>query len=468
MKPWRAWTNCWREWDMPGRRGGCNPCHPDDNRESDNEIMKLPTNREELMVNTDHVPQGWHWVRLGDVCERPEYGASASARPFDPALARYVRITDITDDGRLKADGACSADPEQVDGYELGQGDLLFARSGSVGRTYLYRPQDGPCVFAGYLIRFRPDPNVALPRYVERYTHSDTYRRWVASMLRVGAQANINAVEYSSLPILLPPIAEQRRIVSVVDGLDEAIDRTDAVIATTEKLREGMLGELLTRGVPGTHWEWKHVPNFGEIPNNWKVVRLGDVAEVNPKRPRLDISPESPVTFLPMASIGENGAGIVEPESREFRDVAKGFTYFEENDVLFAKITPCLQNGKHALATGLTAGLGFGTTEFHVVRAGPKIEHSHLLRVLTRPANIEKCVRSFSGTAGQQRVHPEILRSLPVLLPPLTEQQAVAALLDSVDEQMRRIQGERDALALLRTSVTAKLLSGSVRVPLQP
>ena len=183
--------------------------------------------RTRLTAN-NHVPDGWKLVQLGDVCAQPEYGANASARPFDASLPRYVRITDITDDGRLRSGDERSADSAKVDGYALSEGDLLFARSGSVGRTYLYRPEDGPCVFAGYLIRFRPDPAVALPRFVEIYTHSGSYRRWVASMLRVGAQPNINAREYSSLPILLPALPEQRAIAAVLDSIDEAIKRTEA------------------------------------------------------------------------------------------------------------------------------------------------------------------------------------------------------------------------------------------------
>ena len=109
-----------------------------------------------LKPHSPQVPDGWRLVRLGEISAPPEYGAAAPARPYDPGLPRYVRITDITDDGRLRPDDARSADPSKVDSYNLEVGDLLFARSGSVGRTYLYRPEDGPCVFAGYLIRFRP------------------------------------------------------------------------------------------------------------------------------------------------------------------------------------------------------------------------------------------------------------------------------------------------------------------------
>ena len=173
------------------------------------------------------VPACWEVVRLGEVCQRPEYGAGASARPFDPALPRYVRITDITDDGRLRAGDARSADPSEVDGYELEPGDLLFARSGAtVGKTYLHRQSDGPCVYAGYLIRFQALPDAALPEFLDLWTRSDFYRRWVASMLRAGAQPNINAAEYSSLPVALPPLEEQRVIADALERVDAAITRT--------------------------------------------------------------------------------------------------------------------------------------------------------------------------------------------------------------------------------------------------
>ena len=223
------------------------------------------------------IPEGWRVVRLGDVSDTPRYGANAPARPFDPDLPRYVRITDITEEGRLRAGDVRSAEPAKVEGYGLYAGDLLFARSGSVGRTYLFRPDDGPCVYAGYLIRFRPDPEIALPRFVDIYTHSLSYYRWVDSVLHVGAQPNINANEFSSLPVLLPPLSEQRAIAEVLDAIDEAIERSEAVIDATERLRSTLLHELLTRGVPGWHSEWHEVPGLGTVPADWEVVRLGDV-----------------------------------------------------------------------------------------------------------------------------------------------------------------------------------------------
>ena len=151
------------------------------------------------------------------MCYKPEYGASVPAQPYNPSLPRYVRITDITDSGDLKPDNPRSADPNLTDGYELSDGDLLFARSGSVGRTYLYRDQDGPAVFAGYLIRFRAKTDVVLPEYIALYTQSSPYWQWVSTTQRRGTQPNINAAEYASLPIPLPPLPEQQRIAALLN-----------------------------------------------------------------------------------------------------------------------------------------------------------------------------------------------------------------------------------------------------------
>ena len=192
------------------------------------------------------IPASWKAVRLGKVCDVPRYGAGAPAQPFDPNQPRYVRITDITDDGHLRRTDARSADPERVEGYELQAGDLLFARSGSVGRSYLYRPEDGPCVYAGYLIRFRARSNAAVPRFLELWTRGQFYRRWVASMLRAGAQPNINATEYSSLPVALPPLAEQTAIAAVLDSVDASIERAREERAVLSTVVTSISDALLT------------------------------------------------------------------------------------------------------------------------------------------------------------------------------------------------------------------------------
>ncbi len=191
------------------------------------------------------IPADWQVVSLGEICDPPKYGVGLRACPFDPILPRYVRITDITGDGRLRTEGIRSVKISNDSEHKLRMGDLLFARSGSVGRTYLYQSEDGHCVYAGYLIRFRPNPEIALPEFVSLYTHSSYYRRWIASMKRVGAQPNINASEYSTLPIPLPTLPEQQIITSVIGTILESLvwmkQEQNAIIS----LKTSLLNQLL-------------------------------------------------------------------------------------------------------------------------------------------------------------------------------------------------------------------------------
>ncbi|MCY4475761.1 MAG: restriction endonuclease subunit S [Chloroflexi bacterium] len=200
-------------------------------------------------------------------------------------------------------------------------------------------------------------------------------------------------------------------------------------------------------------------PGQGIVPDGWKAVRLEDVAEVNPRRPKLEISDETSVTFLPMAAIAENCRGVLKPQICPYSEVSNGYTYFENCDTLIAKITPCLENGKHFLASGLELGFGFGTTEFHVVRATKGITPRFLFRVLIQPRNLERYAKNFTGTAGQQRVQPDALKSTQFLLPPIREQRAIAEILDSIDESIERTEAVIAATEKVRDSLLNELLT---------
>ncbi len=117
------------------------------------------------------------------------------------------------------------------------------------------------------------------------------------------------------------------------------------------------------------------------LPDGWEWARLGDVSEVNPRRASLKgRSDEALTTFIPMAAVDELSGTVANAQARAFRDVRTGYTYFENGDVLFAKITPCMRNGKQAVATDLIDGFGFGTTEFHVFRPSGSITSAWLHR----------------------------------------------------------------------------------------
>ncbi|WP_027776729.1 restriction endonuclease subunit S [Paraburkholderia caledonica] len=166
------------------------------------------------------------------------------------------------------------------------------------------------------------------------------------------------------------------------------------------------------------------------LPETWAEVRLTDVCELNPRllaedRPSDDL----PVTFVPMSAVNESAGVIDKPEERTFGEVAKGYTSFRERDVLFAKVTPCMENGKAAVAGQLVNGLGFGSTEFHVLRPTPAVLPEFIFSFIRQQAFRDRAASAFVGTGGLQRVPPDFLSRVRLPLPTLPEQQRIVDVL---------------------------------------
>ena len=153
------------------------------------------------------------------------------------------------------------------------------------------------------------------------------------------------------------------------------------------------------------------------LPYGWRWMRIKDICVVNPSRPKLIRDLKAPTSFVPMAAIDEIDGVISTMEVRQYEEVNHGFTYFAENDVLFAKITPSMQNGKCAIAQGLIDNLGFGSTEFHVLRPGLDVTSKWLHYFLRRKDFRGAAEEHFVGAVGQQRVPPEYIASSLIPVP---------------------------------------------------
>lgn len=176
-------------------------------------------------------------------------------------------------------------------------------------------------------------------------------------------------------------------------------------------------------------------------------VALGDVAEINPPLPlsARKMNPEEMVTFIPMAAVSVDG-GVRYDERRPVSSLLQGYTSFARGDVLLAKITPCLENGKAADLSDLPSELGFGSTEFHVLRAGAELDVRYLFHMVWNPLFRRGAAPLMTGTAGQKRLPADYLRRFRIPLPPLVEQRRIAAMFDKVDAVRRK---QRDALSLV-------------------
>lgn len=181
-----------------------------------------------------------------------------------------------------------------------------------------------------------------------------------------------------------------------------------------------------------------------------RMRRLGDVCEINPRLPRdHDLEADSEVSFVPMAAVSEVSGTIVAATTRRYAEVKKGYTAFSDGDVLFAKITPCMENGKAALASGLAGGRGFGSTEFHVLRARESVLPEWIYYFVRREPFRRDAKRNFTGTAGQQRVPVSFLQDTQLPVPPLDEQRRIVDLLARADGIVRLRREARQKAAEL-------------------
>ena len=407
-------------------------------------------------------------VKLKDILvSKPQYGAS------EPGILRssmeeprYIRITDIDENGLISYNELGATAKNIEDKYILCENDILIARSGAtVGKTYIHKSAPYVCFFAGYLIRFIINTNKALPEYIFTYTQLNPYKEWVNAIQRPSGQPNINSEEYQSLEIPLPNIEKQQVIVDLIKSAylrkkqkeseaQQLLDSIDTYILNELGITlPGIKTDLKSRIfiVNRSELEERLDPTVYKdgiklISNSYNNVKLSSVTSVNPTGTFKGKDIETPISFIPMESIDEVYSEVSKLEDTTIEN-ASGFTKFKEGDLLWAKITPCMQNGKSAIAKNLTNGLGCGSTEFFVMRTKDErlaIEYLHVILHM-------KCVREtamlyFGGSAGQQRVSSSFLENFNLPFPSKDKQIEIASHVYAIRQKAKTLQEDGKAI----------------------
>ncbi len=197
------------------------------------------------------------------------------------------------------------------------------------------------------------------------------------------------------------------------------------------------------------------------VPNGWRLTSLGKLCDINPKKIK---KPENgKVSFIAMNQLSEEGQ-LISHLPREYEEVSKGFTSFKDGDVLVAKITPCFENGKGALVHGLTNGVGFGSTEFHVLRAKENTS-PEFIYYLTRTKELRvRGENNMQGSAGHRRVTADYFNAYKVLTPPLPEQRKIAKILSTWDKAISTTERLIDNSKQQKKALMQQLLTGKKRL----
>jgi type I restriction enzyme S subunit len=422
------------------------------------------------------IPSDWNCFELNELLrESPAYGANASAEDFKEGGIRYIRITDITEESKLKSAGKKSLPKDLGEKYLLSDGDILLARSGSVGRSLVYRKIQGKAAFAGYLLRFRLN-QIASVEYVSQYLKSEKYWTWVGSVVKIGAQPNINAEQYKTLSIPVPPHPEQQKIAAILTAVDDKLDVIARQIVASKTLKQGLMQTLFSRGV-GTqdaqgywqpHTEFKD-SEFGEIPQDWNLKTLGQVCEgalqTGPFGSQLhaaEYQDEGIPVLMPkdLIKCQANLATAARISPLRAADLAKHTLV--EGDLLFSRRGDV---ARFALIDKLSEGALCGTG---CLKAKPSDAHSptflaHLLQLDVVRTWLEQ------NAVGQTmpNMNTSILSSLPLVVPTSkAEQEEIAGILNSLDAKASMLSDKQALYQTLKRGLMQKLLTGEWRVKL--
>lgn len=382
------------------------------------------------------VPENWVWVRLGEVNKYVSKSVNPISEP-DKIFELYS-VPSMADDY-----------PEIIAGSDIGSSkqsvckeDVLLCKiNPRINRVWkVSQFTDNELIASSEWIIIRN--NHINANYLMYCFQSKYFREFMLSNVSgVGGSLMRAQPKYvQTYPIPLPPLSEQQRIVERIEELlaklDEAKERLQEVADSFAVRKAAILHKAFT-GELTKQWRLEN----GVSDESWEDKLLGDVCTVNPKKidaKNLDDNLE--VSFVPMAAVSDVLGEIVNHEVKNLQDVRTGFTNFSKGDVIFAKITPCMENGKSAIVGPLVNDIGYGSTEFYVLRCKEELNNKYLYHMVRNTTFRAEAKAVMTGVVGQQRVPKTFLQEYQLLLPTLSEQHEIVRLIDDLLARERKAQ----------------------------
>ena len=418
------------------------------------------------MIKMKKLPKSWGWKELKEIIKKDKFAIVDG--PFGTQLHRsdytaegvpLIRIKNITKENTFDFNDLVYISEEKFEELKRSSAykeDILLAKTGAtIGKVCLFPKELKKCLIASSCAKISVDKFKVIPKYILSYLSTVEGQRQIINLSGGSTRNSINLKPLSKVKIPIPfpdnpekSLAIQKKIVEILDKAEKLKTRRADANAETNKILQSVFLEM-----------------FGDPVKNekdWEIKKLREVCEINPKKGEIsELNDNTEITFLPMASVSEEGK-IFNKEIKKLGEVKKGFTYFREKDVLFAKITPCMENGKRAIATELKNGIGFGTTEFHVLRAKENINPYWVFGLISLEKFRKIAEINMTGTAGQKRVPTDFLKNFRVPIPPLTLQYQFAEIVEKVEKIKERQKDSTKEINDLFNSLMQKAFKGEL------
>lgn len=319
--------------------------------------------------------------------------------------------------------------------------------------------------------------------YVYKFTDSDFHKRYFHYLLRscyreefmrlsggirIG-QWDLSSGDLDNVPVLLPPMEEQKAIALYLDNttkcIEDLISEAKASIEEYKSWKASLIFETVTKGLdPDVEMKDSGVEWIGEIPSKWKLVRMKNLISFMPKCDYSFCKNDTLVTFTPMECIR---TGTFENRSRPYGDIDGSYTQYAEGDIVLAKVTPCFENGNVCIMSGLYSGVGFGSSELFVFRP-QKVLDRFLLYFLQHNGFKDTACSTMTGTGGLKRVSSSFIQNCYVPYPDMDTQKEIADYLDRKCSAIQSLICEKESLIAdleaYKKSLIFEVVTGKRRV----
>lgn len=351
-------------------------------------------------------------------------------------------------------------------------GDLLFTMEAPLGEVAVVDREK--VALAQRIVKFRVKEFILNPYFVKYSIMGRYFQNHLQSLATGSTALGLKASKLHMLRIITPTLSEQEIIANYLGHktaqIDDLIAKKERLIELLNEKKTTIINQAVTQGLnPNAPMKDSGIPWLAKMPAHWEAIRLKWISKINPSKGASDFNKDSNhlVTFLPMEKVFEDGS-FDNSTKKAISELWSGFTYFEEGDVIAAKITPCFENGKGALLENLGSKIGFGSTEFHVLRPTDKVLPKFLF-YLTRTKLFKSMGEALMyGAAGQKRVPTSFLEEYVLGLPPIEEQHNIIDYIDkskvSIENAVLKIQHEIELLQEYRTALISEAVTGKIDV----
>ena len=301
------------------------------------------------------------------------------------------------------------------------------------------------------------------------YLNLDSNKR--LKPLYKGLRNTISKETFFSFNTFIPPLSEQQKIAQFLDEktakIDQAVDLAEKQIALLKEHKQILIQNAVTRGLnPDVPLKDSGVEWIGQVPEHWEVKKLKYLAKLSPSKSEITCNHEESCSFIPMEKLKLNT--LVLDEIKQIKNVYSAYTYFRDEDLLIAKVTPCFENKNFAIAKNLVNSIGFGSSEIYVLRAYNNLLNKFLFYRLQEQNFMEIAISKMSGTGGLKRVPSEFINNFQLALPPFCEQQKIADYLDKqtakIDQAIALKTAHIEKLKEYKSVLINDVVTGKVRV----